>query len=408
MMTNDERLSPHDISAIIDCPALPLDSLENKSILKSTFWKVSFDILSSLHPALDLERLRSVVKKSALPVGSIKAFIDSLHHKSPPKGFILSADVQLWCHVLSLWREVHLNYDHLLYEFCNEFLPQVSKEELCRGLIGAWSDSATHWSKEDDLIRAMLAVVKENHETYFTDQVALAHSFMSVRLLAAVLTFDASNYDPPSMYIPPPGLPSTRFVMSAVDVDDPASLLLHPSDFVLTTSNRPSKTCFVGNIFYMYLHWDWFRRLLDDSKSDVAKCRVASLPAWINITIAYSILQATHGCHLASLSTEDAKTLLQQGRQVFIVDSSFEPCHLFGALWERCHQKVFPEINDANRLECLALYDELGMMHKVDEVLGLLAQSKYPYDLVLSTKYFTAKTFKLLKEKIELRSADVQ
>ena len=158
----------------------------------------------------------------------------------------------------------------------------------------------------------------------------------------------------------------------------------------------------------MFLHWAWFRHQLSDPANDSARSRTASLPTWITPNITHAILQSIHGCPLGPLTLDESKLVLQRGREISIVDSNFVPLSQFGALWQQCHDQVFPDMNDGNRLEYLALYHELGMTEKTLQVLDSLVESKTAYDLILSLKYFDLDLLKLLKGKIDLVNANVQ
>lgn len=404
----NSHLPIFDLSSLINCDALPFDTIiENTK--STTTWTFSVAILSMIYPTLDAKLLKAAIRKSTLPLDSINAFLSCLHQKPLPTSRKWRKSCRIWSHVVFLFQNSGLSADWLLSKFAAEFVPQIPVDDMCMCLIDAWGDKETAWTKDDAIIVSLAATVRKHCLDRLTEIVATSPSSDTVRLLSNVATIGGDKVAlalSPEMRL---GLPHLfpRLIFRLWDCPNPSTLGSQPSDFMFVFQGPDGKTeAIVANIFYMYPRWKWFKRLLDTKDGQEAKTRTARIPAWMTRDIIVAVLHSIHGERRWALSQADAMTVLENGREIDLVDESLRPVAPFEELWQHCLDEALPEINDSNRLTHMAKFHRLGMHYKVDEIIDSMIISTTVWNVFDVLKTLDLELVARIQARIRSQSAE--
>lgn len=330
-----------DLTSFINHPSLRNFSTAITHAPSSSTWMVSFDLLRSIHPELNEDLVKAAVRNSTLPVSSVSAFIDCLHLSPLPKDLGWRNTLLRWYHILLLMNKSNISAAWIVREFTLNLWPSLNSDALRGFLLDALWHLDEKWPQDLGAIVDMLfGFPSPQHATASSKE----DSEPSSRLAA----------------LRPTGLRSVFLSWEEMSWPPaPSSLLKRSSDFAF--SMRPpndQSLAIVGNLFFMYARWRWFKRLVDDPNS--SRSRVALIPTWMTQTMLTAILEVIHGDYHALLSEQEAVVLLEHAHEVSLVDDEYTALAPFGGLWTYCLELTFPGIDDLGILGKFVKHHCLG------------------------------------------------
>ena len=371
------RLPCFDFSELINNVSIsPQHRFQVDHPASKSSWNVPSDLLTELHPSLNLERLKIVLKVSPLPPASIEAFILFLHHKHPHTVDWIQR-CRFWSHIIYLWREIGLTSNDAISTFASTIVPQLPVEESCAALIDIWNDTQTNWTSHDPVIQFLTSHVVKHCFQEFAMLVTLQLTDRNILLALNVTEFEKTSGPLPIASCVNQGLKVVALEWETLPFPPtPKSLLVRPTDFVFSLGQPNDQSiAVVADSRYMYLRWGYFKRLMETGNGIEKTTRTAVMPDFMSSDMLMAILECIHGHMVTLLGEEDALTLLEHRLEFDLVDSKGVPFPPFQQLIERCMEASFPDIDDENCISCLERYHRLQMPAKVDVVLNYIVAS---------------------------------
>lgn len=154
----------------------------------------------------------------------------------------------------------------------------------------------------------------------------------------------------------------------------------------------------------MWARWEWFQEQMPPLplfNLCEPNSRVISLPADTMTGKALgAILSAIFLRKLTLLSASTAIAILKSAKILKLVDSKFEPQPVFERLINICKSRLFPAINDGNRLVILNRYWEVGMKGKAMKIIdGILADGN-DLDMVTAMNVLEKPIIELIYDRL--------
>lgn len=339
--TFDKCLPPTDLSSLIDSTSMN-GLLQITSEFRS--WGVFPEILAQLHPSLDLQTLQTVIQSSLLPIDSITAFIECLHHKPLPASNWAS-DGTLWSHTIFLWEKVGIVPNLPLSTFISKIAPSLPEDDLCNLLINTWNDQQTCWTEHDPIIEILMSLVKRHCLPRFLE---LATSRLPSHYLQRVESFTDSPefHVPDSSALAALGLRQKMLKWQITDIFAKFDRLMpQPFDFAFSMSlPHHQGEALVVDVRYL-TQWHFFRRLTEVGGFEKNRRSAEMLP-WMNRSMMEATLSAFFNTTAPVLGLEDSLELLDHRLEINLVDQNDVPIPPFGPLVEHCRNLI---INLSNR-----------------------------------------------------------
>ena len=393
------RLVPCDLDFLVDSSIFPGD-FQIKHDKSGKTWSAHSDILRGLHPTISIRRLRSVIKQSSLPEASILAFIWRLYDKQPNNHDWEQLCIY-WLHTSWLWKEIGLpNIDHI---FAGT-VPQLPVDIACNALIHLWNDELIERKDDDLILRSLAAHVKKYCMEKFIEVMASKPTPHNMRLAIYVSSqveeFSASIEAPELSLI---GLAQMEIEGVSLDFPPRAETLVsssRPFDFIFSVQPPHDQSfAVVGDMRYMYIRWQWFKRLMSMPNCREVRTRTAVMPHWTTPNMILVILESIHGVPWTPLTSEESFVLLEHRHEIDLEDLNGVVFAPFNRLLRRCRKVCFACVNDSNRIEYLAKYLRHGLDAEVEPLLDSIVQSSASFDLAKALKLLPLEILGQLQEK---------
>lgn len=341
-------------------------------------WRLHDAILLDLYPSLSVEKLKSAVKNTGLPLPSVEVFITSLYHKPLPTNNDWRETSKLWFHTFHLWRQAGLPIDWLSNHFATSFVPKLPAEAACYALLDAWNDEDTNWKVEDPCIACLLTTVKKTCLPVFGQILVTASTAKNVSLMNTLYFLDKAA-ELPTEPVERSGLPTTDITSETLT----AAPKPGPSEFAFVVKQpNGSNAVFTINAYHLYARWTWFKRLLDVTNCSEAKSRTASLPDHFTPNIVAAILECLLSEWRTFLSEREALVLLEAAGEYGLTDfETGEALPLCKALINYCNEICFPPLTEDNQLALLARHHRLGNVQQTDALFQRIVDSDVKYSL---------------------------
>ena len=392
VIQSSERLPIFDFSSLLSNDFFPHDlvlKIESKSI------KVPYNILRNLYPALEKALLVKVVKK--FPDASVDAFIRYL--LGGPMISDTKESHMIWSHSIAMFDALGLENNLPLETFVFSILPKLTTSEACSLLCDVWNDSHTIWTRADPLIEALALHVGE---TCFDEFMALLIANPSSRNMELSFAVHSIKGTKPTLVrselSAPRGLRAVQIFEADCTLTQPCLLLNGPNEFVFVLNLPHRRLGMVGDIWYLYTRWAWFKRLVEFGGAE-KQTRVAEMPGWMNPVDLGAILGCVHGVRYdGPLDRPAALNLLEHRHEMELVDRDGNPHPTFAELHNACMKLLFPIIRLENVLDQVSSYHRIGEMAKVKELLTAIVSGTYDLPAMKLFDELSAELLVLLKE----------
>lgn len=375
--------SAHDLSCFVNNDNFPLDLCITAADYS---WKVSSDLLGSIHPSLDLKLLVKEIGSCTFPRASIDAFIHYLHLKPLSSVGIDSSEQRdisrLWSHVARMWASVGLpRAQGPATKFASEIVPRLSSAAACAILIDLWNEDSTNWHKGDLLIESLRAQIRNHHYSTFTEMVTSTPSAKNVMLAMHVAAYTELHTFSIARPETPMGLTKfeIRWQSLGAGSPNPKQLLRRPTDFVFSLDHPHDQSQgVVANMLHLYLRWRWFKRMVETGS---VKNRTFVLPGHVPPNMLFYILSCIHSGEIASLGLPDAMALLKYRHEFDLTDQEDHPISPFTHLLKDCLSRCFPSLDVKNCFEYLISYHELKLAREVQKVIDFIVAHNVPLSI---------------------------
>lgn len=354
------------LTRLLEFPDLETDlTLEN--IASNSKWSLHTQILL-FHPGMQLQKLKSIIRETIIPVASIGVFLRYLYFEQISDGYGKDFCIML-SHFIHLASSIGIDASRLSIDFSASVM-SLSDQERCEALIQVWEDD--FWQEEDYVVQDLVSgidldLIKE----------ILPTSGLPIDKLASLAMIVASPCDVPSLVegelYEAPGLPSIP-IFSVPTPIDPTILLIYSSDFIfVSTESRGNSYSIRTSAIHMYPQWRWFRRLLKFDRV-ASKTRAITLP--LNINVIKAILEPLHCDIRTELNEEESIALLENAQLLGLVSAQDIPLAPFTSALRRARELVFPKTTNDNRLLLLERCKRLRNFVLANTILGDLLASK--------------------------------
>lgn len=187
----------------------------------------------------------------------------------------------------------------------------------------------------------------------------------------------SSSSSPPSSY--PPSLsssPTSSSLSSSISsLSSPSSLLTCSTDFALGLPGRREWLVVKG--WFAYVRWPWFAHLLAAGLNET-KTRIIEMPDWMTPNSLLAVIQIIYGPQGASveLDGDEMKTLLRNGQEIGLMNSSGQVHFAFRRLIYKCKTLLLEPVHRTNWVTQLKLSHELNLQEETNQIIDFLASHK--------------------------------
>ena len=383
-----------DFSSLLSNDLFPHDLVFN---IKPQALKVSSNTLRIFHPALDTALLMKVVKK--FPDASVDAFVRYLLGsplKSDSKeSYIIHTHAIAMYAAVGLGKERNFPFD----DFFFFVLPNLPSSEACIMLNDIWNDVHTTWTQTDPLVQALaLNVVAKCFEEFRMLLIANSSS-RTVELAFAVHWIKDAMIRFPDSPLTPPGCRAHQVYEFDCTLSPPNLHLKGPTDFVLVLNLPDRRLAMLGDMRYLYIRWNWFKRLIDCGGVELKQTRVAEMPGWMKTVELAAILGYVHvGRYDGPMYRSEALNLMEHRHELELVGSDGTPHPTFTGLQDACIRLIFSKVTQENVLSQISSYHRLGEIVKVKELLMAIVSGTYTFKPMELFEELSIELLALLKE----------
>lgn len=389
-------------------------------------WLLHSEILK-IHFDGNCDNLVRTLSGTFLPAESVSTMILAMYCRPLADPKDLRKSCLLASHVIYLWRQLgFFNIEFLYHEFATTIVRHMPTEVACASLLDIWSDELVTWALTDDIVLILTSFVRDRCRGDFL--ACASDSKLSPKRLVplvSAITTDSQSY---ALFTPSyePALPEVRLswrksrsefeprpsssppTNSEAPVDTPESLIRHDTDFVFGFDEESEfRHCWiVASAVYVWPQWNFFRRLLESSLAE-ASSRVIRMPLWVTANILLSILNLMHHTSAPSflLTNAEALTLLENARELELVDTLGVPIGCFAPLLQKCFDHSFPPWSESNILSHYAKYHKLGMDTKMTDMAVELIRKDFSSMLVRIARELTPEQIQDLFQRINVIQA---
>ena len=370
-------------------------------------WNLHSEILM-IHSLTDCDAIVKFITETSFPIDSIEAFIGSLYCKRIADRFELRKSCILSSQVMHIWKELGLgNLQFLLVEFATTIVRHLTSDSACESLLDMWSDKLVTWQLEDAPILILTSFVRGTCREQFLSLVT--ESDLPSKRIIPLVSHISARIDPYPLMAAPyiPSLPELRMTWSKTCEDDdmldvsyqknftlPEEFIKTASDYVFgfdeSTDYRHYWLVVPG--LYLWPRWTWFRHYVtsstyetlvpDDDPTVSASQRIIRMPSWVTANILLSIINCMcHAAPPALLSDAEVRLLMENSRELDLVENDGAPVRCFLPLIQHCLERSFPPVSEVNILSHYSRFLKLRMEGKLDELAGLLVKRTFTLDL---------------------------
>ena len=222
------------------------------------------------------ERLEIFVRTSTLPVATITRFIEHLYFKPLKK-----VDCQQLITFAGIYKLVFRKEDPIILKALQDQIAHESESEIHELLISCWMNHFGPFDLDESslIVASMLPRVQQNRsgfklaiDAFISQQASTLHLILSrMTSLLSLVVGPSVNATLPDIET----ISHNRFDPCNLTLTTDEFLDLYPTNFVI---ELPSFNAFRVCGWLLYIHWPWFKRLIDSGLRE-SKTRTITLPA---------------------------------------------------------------------------------------------------------------------------------
>ena len=309
--------------------------------------------------------LQNLIPTSTLPISIIQRFLEYIYFK--PLG---GADSSQLVALAWMYKKVYGKEDPIILKALQAQLDHETDSVAHNLLISAWMDTSGPFElDETSLVVAMILQKVQKNRSLFkpafdaamAKQAANLHTILS-RMTSLLILVSGPSLDSTLPESEP--IDASHFKLYDVTASTSWNLELYSTNFVIV--NPSHKTISVCG-WLLYIHWPWFKRLVDSGLQE-SKTRIITLPEESitprGLTCLLDTLQLGHQI-VGYLSLEDSVSILTHASQYDLIGLDGAVLPRVAPLIEACEAMVFPPLTTTN------CWNQLGLAHSV-------GSSKYP------------------------------